>query len=1088
MLSGSFSKQYWTEAVATACYTQNRSTIVKRHLKTPYEIFRKRILNINFLHVFGCPVYIHNHKDHLGKFDEKADDGYLLGYSLVSKAFRVFNTRRQQIEETYHIIFDESPDAIKFSKPSVDDINIAKIERYPPDEYLHPYEPSQRYQTNNNNMIFIEPYECPEPVVLETKVSSDQNGQTDQNDQSAQTDEILNDDQSEHSNHTNDEQIIDNIPNNKDIQISKQLSSPSIEDTLVQNIIPIPNSSLSIPSMVTPAPQDRGYQDKHIELVNIIGRMLTRAMAKQLSIALAHECLFVDFLSEEEPKKVSEALHHPGWVDAMQDELNQFARNKARLVAQGYNQQEGIDYETFAPVAKLEAIRIFLAFSTYINFIVYQMDAKSAFLNGKLKEEVYVKQPLGFESSEFPNHVCKLDKALYGLKQAPRAWYETLSTYLTKHKFIRVKTPMVPPNKLGPNLNGKAVNATQYRGMIGSLMYLTASRPDFQFSTCLYARYQANPKESHLIAVKRIFRDHILKWHIELHFIPTQYQLADIFTKSLDEPTFKRLIVELGITTFRNALRAHYLPHSNEYVSPPSLVVVRPWFATIEYNREIGDKGTLKKSCLPPRWRLLMAEIIQCLGAGTKKKHSKHNLGSKEEATKSQPFSKEAAHSPTGHSKKKKKSGTAKDKAPRQPSVSTPIDTELHKEDLQAAGDPTSFRSASGYDALIDSTAKADPGKSAPRTNLSVLVDKTKSAGDGLKIAHTVSGTNEESGFKEMSKKIKMEDLLNLMQDTRSAFFTPDSSFFDQSFIPVVIHYNCASVITQVSEHNSKWTKDHPLENIIGALDRPVSTRLQLHEQALFCYYDAFLTSAEPKNYKEALTQACWIEAMQEELHEFKSWRFGNLFLLPDNAFVIFLSGSIRLNLMSLAGILKNKARLVARGYRQEEGIDFEESFASVARLEAIRIFLAFAAHMNMVIYQMDVKTAFLNGNLREEVYVSQPDGFVDPDKPNHVYKLRKLFMDFDDGKNLIFLRTTDFLKSQRHLHKQSKYALESLKISAMNYVTSGYYLDADHAGCQDHAVVSTSWQYTTFGVIDLLGMRSFTPDTLKQLADEVDE
>ncbi|GKC72940.1 retrovirus-related pol polyprotein from transposon TNT 1-94 [Tanacetum coccineum] len=98
MLSGSvFSKQYWTKAIATACYTQNKYTIVKIHLKTPYEIFHKRILNINFLHVFGCPVYIHNHKDHLGKFDEKADDGYLLGYSLVSKAFRVFNTRSIRI-------------------------------------------------------------------------------------------------------------------------------------------------------------------------------------------------------------------------------------------------------------------------------------------------------------------------------------------------------------------------------------------------------------------------------------------------------------------------------------------------------------------------------------------------------------------------------------------------------------------------------------------------------------------------------------------------------------------------------------------------------------------------------------------------------------------------------------------------------------------------------------------------------------------------------------------------------------------------------------------------------------------------------
>ncbi|GJR96670.1 retrovirus-related pol polyprotein from transposon TNT 1-94 [Tanacetum coccineum] len=211
----------------------------------------------------------------------------------------------------------------------------------------------------------------------------------------------------------------------------------------------------------------------------------------------------------------------------------------------------------------------------------------------------------------------------------------------------------------------------------------------------------------------------------------------------------------------------------------------------------------------------------------------------------------------------------------------------------------------------------------------------------------------------------------------------------DQSSSSDVIH-TIVPPDHQVSEHNSKWTKDHPLENIIGALDRPVSTRLQLHEQALFCYYDAFLTSVEPKNYKDALTQACWIEAMQEELHEFERLEVWELVPPPDKAFVITLKWIYKVKLDELGGILKNKARLVARGYRQEEGIDFEESFAPVARLEAIRIFLAFAAHMNMVIYQMDVKTAFLNGNLREEVYVSQPDGFVDPDKPNYVYKLKK--------------------------------------------------------------------------------------------------
>nr|GEW36195.1 retrovirus-related Pol polyprotein from transposon TNT 1-94 [Tanacetum cinerariifolium] len=110
----------------------------------------------------------------------------------------------------------------------------------------------------------------------------------------------------------------------------------------------------------------------------------------------------------------------------------------------------------------------------------------------------------------------------------------------------------------------------------------------------------------------------------------------------------------------------------------------------------------------------------------------------------------------------------------------------------------------------------------------------------------------------------------------------------------------------------------------------------------------------------------------------------------PDKVMVITLKWIYKLKINKLGGILKNKARLVARGYRQEKGIDFEESFASVARIESIRIFLAFAAHMNMVVYQMDVKTAFLNGNLREEVYVCQPDGFVDTDNPNHVYKLKK--------------------------------------------------------------------------------------------------
>ena len=274
-------------------------------------------------------------------------------------------------------------------------------------------------------------------------------------------------------------------------------------------------------------------------------------------------------------------------------------RNKARLVAQGFSQVEGIDFgETYAPVARLESIRILLAYASHHNFKLQQMDVKSAFLNGPLHEEVYVKQPPGFEDLNFPNHVYKLDKALYGLKQAPRAWYEHLKellvdcgfdvglidptlftkrvngelfvcqlyvddiifgstnkafndefsklmtdrfemsmmgemkfflgfeikqlregTFINQAKYLQdmlkrfkmtemkgVATPMVTKCHLALDPNGKEVDQKVYRSMIGSLLYLCASRPDIVLSVGVCARYQASPKESHMIALKRIFR------------------------------------------------------------------------------------------------------------------------------------------------------------------------------------------------------------------------------------------------------------------------------------------------------------------------------------------------------------------------------------------------------------------------------------------------------------------------------------------------------------------------------------------------------------------------------------------------------
>ncbi|GKF45236.1 retrovirus-related pol polyprotein from transposon TNT 1-94, partial [Tanacetum coccineum] len=191
-------------------------------------------------------------------------------------------------------------------------------------------------------------------------------------------------------------------------------------------------------------------------------------------------------------------------------------------------------------------------------------------------------------------------------------------------------------------------------------------------------------------------------------------------------------------------------------------------------------------------------------------------------------------------------------------------------------------------------------------------------------------------------------EVAHIDNDPYFGVLIPEPSYEESSsrdVIPTNVH-----LVNQPPEHLRKWTKDLPLDNVIGNPSRPISTRHQLQNEDLFCYFDAFLTSVESKNYKKALKEASWIEAMQEELNEFE--------------------------------------RL--EGYCQEEGIDFEESFAPIARLEAIRIFIAYVAHKNMTVYQIDVKTAFLNGVLREEVYVSQLDGFLDQDNPNDVYKLKK--------------------------------------------------------------------------------------------------
>ncbi|GKD56082.1 retrovirus-related pol polyprotein from transposon TNT 1-94 [Tanacetum coccineum] len=210
-----------------------------------------------------------------------------------------------------------------------------------------------------------------------------------------------------------------------------------------------------------------------------------------------------------------------------------------------------------------------------------------------------------------------------------------------------------------------------------------------------------------------------------------------------------------------------------------------------------------------------------------------------------------------------------------------------------------------------------------------------------------------------------------------------------------------------------KWIKNHPLANLIGDPSRSVSIRKQLKTDAMRCNFDAFLTLVEPKNFKEAMLESSWIDAMQEEIHEFERLQVWELVPCPDLVMLIKLKWIYKVKKDELGGVLKSKARLVAKGCCQEEGIDFEESFAPFARLEAICIFIANVANKNMTIYQMDVKTAFLNGELREVVYVSQPKGFVDQDNPNHVYRLKKVLYGLKQAPRAWYDMLFGFLLSQ---------------------------------------------------------------------------
>ncbi|GJY96462.1 putative ribonuclease H-like domain-containing protein [Tanacetum coccineum] len=283
---------------------------------------------------------------------------------------------------------------------------------------------------------------------------------------------------------------------------------------------------------VSHIPTTRIHQDHPVE--QIIGDLNSAPQTRRMTKNLKEHESMQDELLQFKLQKVWTLVDLPNGKSAIgtkwvyrnkKDKIGIMIKNKVRLVAQGYTQEEGIDYdEVFAPVARIEAIRLFLAYASFKAFVVYQMDVKSAFLYGKIKEEVYVCQPSGFEDPDIPDRMMhkKFQMSSMGeltfflglqVKQKENGIFISQNKYVTeilkKSGFSDVKTASTPMETHKPLLkdaDGEDVDEHLYRSMIGSLMYLTSSRPDIMFSVCACARFKVNPKISHLHAVKRIFR------------------------------------------------------------------------------------------------------------------------------------------------------------------------------------------------------------------------------------------------------------------------------------------------------------------------------------------------------------------------------------------------------------------------------------------------------------------------------------------------------------------------------------------------------------------------------------------------------
>ncbi|GJZ58609.1 putative ribonuclease H-like domain-containing protein [Tanacetum coccineum] len=392
---------------------RNRTLIEAPHTKIPYELIHGRTPLIDFMKPFGCPVTILNTRDHLGKFDGKADEGFFIGLVFhvdsltISMNYVPVVTRNQTngIASTRDNIVTGPKDSKEDSrmKPTEVDVSGALDKDEEDDQALRSDTPVSTTGPSFTNDASSSP-------VNDARTSDEHLFEQFSPFKNAFT---LPDVPNVFS--INDTRIFGNAYEDEDVGAEAKLNT--LETTM--NVCPILTTRID-----KDHPKDQIIRDLN-------SAIQTRRMTK---IFDEHAMVWTLVNLPNGKRAIGTK-----WVFRnKKDERGIVIRNKARLVAQGYTQEEGIDYDkVFAPVARIEAIRLFFAYASFMGFIVYQMDVKSAFLYGTIKEEVYICQPPGFEDLQFPDKVYKVEKALYGLHQAPKAWYETLSTYLVENGFRR---------------------------------------------------------------------------------------------------------------------------------------------------------------------------------------------------------------------------------------------------------------------------------------------------------------------------------------------------------------------------------------------------------------------------------------------------------------------------------------------------------------------------------------------------------------------------------------------------------------------------------------------------------------------------